>query len=210
MYASDGKAGCFIPDRPCQPPCLLCRCYVLLGGRSPLVLSALQDQACSWAAEEYTASPLSELAWSLAWAKRPPTPAMAAHLAAAVQQEQRDWGAWLGGARAGRLVMLLWGLASLRCQPCAALLEAACQRLQQVPLSGMPTKVGLAAGLYVHLRCCMCIKQAAAPYSRSSVPARCECAGKPRWLLTSFSVVIFCRAQQGEHASTLSAARVAP
>lgn len=120
---------------------LLRRCYVVLGGSSQVVLGALQEEACNWAGPDYALRPLCELVWSLAWTKRPPAPAFLRHVEGVVQDAERDWRDWLRGARAGRLVMLLWGLAGLRCQPCEALLEAASDRLARLPLAGVSSKV---------------------------------------------------------------------
>ena len=51
------------------------RCYVLAGGASRPLLAALQAEAAGWAADDYSAAGLAELAWALASTGEPLTPA---------------------------------------------------------------------------------------------------------------------------------------
>ena len=112
-----------------------------LGGRSPVLLAALQEDAADWAGEDYTLAALADLAWALAWARPRLSPALLAHLESIVEQQGRDWRRWAGRAAGGRLAMLLWGLATLRIQPCQQLLEAACLRLAVVTLDQLSSQV---------------------------------------------------------------------
>ena len=114
---------------------------MVLGGSSPVVISGLQACAVDWPAQELGLRALAELVWSFAWSKRPPAAAFQAHLRTAVGDPQRDWRAWCEGAGAGRMLMLLWGLASLQVMPCDPFLEAACGQLTSIPLAGLPSKV---------------------------------------------------------------------
>lgn len=112
-----------------------------LGGGSRVLLAALQDEACNWGPDDYGLPALADLIWGLAWAGQGCTPAFAQHLEGVVQHVGRDWRGWAAGARPARLALLLWGLASLRAQPCEALLDAVCWRLARVPLHELSTKV---------------------------------------------------------------------
>ena len=53
------------------PSPLPCRCYVLACGATKPLLLALQQAACSWRAEDYSAAGFAELAWALASSSQP-------------------------------------------------------------------------------------------------------------------------------------------
>lgn len=72
--------------------------------------------------------------------------------------QQRDWGAWVGGAPPRKQVLLLWAAARLDCPPCAACMDAVAAALvrRDSGLAELPTKVRLPPLLGARRgRCCV-------------------------------------------------------